>query len=259
MGDLNVQGSTPEQLKANVLSDMYEYYLLQNQGNRNKSFRQAKRFLRGNINPILSGPFLNEFINADNTPNFGLMDPVNTFADQNPIKVLESYNKAFKESEGMKLYRPGYNPDMWNLEKLKGITMDYLKNYRNMSNRESKKLWKKWENETKDQVNSKVGSPKTGLSYDISSEEAFYNSPIFQNPTIFAKPRTNQKILSGANRMVEWIGEDKLPHRRLFPNMAEADYFMQYLTDEKKSFGTSISNRGILNQDDRKEFKFGGY
>jgi len=185
-GDLNVNASTPEERRASILADMYKYNMLQDPNHRGKAFRKAKRFVRREIDPMMNGAFLNDFLlNQKGTPNFGLMDPLNTFDEQNPLINLNQWNRGVTQEEDMKKQHSDYNPAEWTSDRVKNISMDYLRNYKKMSRRDAKKQWKTWEEDAAaDQgrynyeisnpnpTRQKVASPKEWAN--LSDEERFY-------------------------------------------------------------------------------------
>ena len=145
-GDLNVNASTPEERRASILADMYKYNMLQDPKHKGRAFRQAKRFVRREIDPMMNGAFLNDFLlNQKGTPNFGLMDPLNTFDEQNPLLSLNQWNRGVTEEEDMKKQHIDYNPAEWTSDRVKNISMDYLRNYKKMSRRDARKQWNQWE------------------------------------------------------------------------------------------------------------------
>jgi hypothetical protein len=144
--DLNVNASTPEERRASILADMYKYNMLQDPKHKGRAFRQAKRFVRREIDPMMNGAFLNDFLlNQKGTPNFNLMDPMNTFDEQNPLISLNTWNRGVSEDENMKKQNSNYNPSEWTADRVKNISMDYLRNYKKMSRRDARKQWNQWE------------------------------------------------------------------------------------------------------------------
>lgn len=134
-----------DQMKANTLADMYKYYMLQNDGMRGKSFRQAKRFMRREINPKIQGAFLNNYLNNPLNKESDQFSHLTTFADYNRLKQAD--NQAMNDYVFGKR-SPSYHRDPYTEDELKDISMDYFRNYRNMSNRDAKKLWVNWKDES---------------------------------------------------------------------------------------------------------------
>lgn len=263
--NLNQSGTTVEQNRNNVLADMYKYYMLQYPDNKDKAWREAKRFVRKEIDPRINNEYFRDVIINKTAPNTGTLTG---FGNENPFKRLQDFNQMFVDNPELAFaYHRNYNPSEWTMDRMKGIAKDYLRDYKGLSRRDTRRQLRDWENELKGSVTVKVGPSKplgksvddVVLTDDIirasrESEDLNYG-PNFEQ--LYKTPRANQRILSKADRMVEWRGLDNLPHRRLLRGN-EADDFMKYLSENKLYTGTSISNTGILNEEDRKEFKNGG-
>jgi len=263
--NLNQSGTTVEQNRNNVLADMYKYYMLQYPDNKDKAWREAKRFVRKEIDPRINNEYFRDVIINKTAPNTGTLTG---FGNENPFKRLQDFNQMFVDNPELAFaYHRNYNPSEWTMDRMKGIAKDYLRDYKGLSRRDTRRQLRDWENELKGSVTVKVGPSKplgksvddVVLTDDIirasrESEDLNYG-PNFEQ--LYKTPRANQRILSKADRMVEWRGLDNLPHRRLLRGN-EADDFMKYLSENKLYTGTSISNTGILNEEDRKEFKAGG-
>ena len=144
-----------QQNRANTLADMYKYYMLQDPEHKRKAFRQAKRFVRREIDPRIKGPFIQSY----NTVGIGNPDyfqqgyqGTENFANQNAIKDL-----YFREAVGSGNVTPE------EIEKLKDVSMDYFRNYKKMSRRESKYQWNKWNQEATTAKETNVYSLGGGL------------------------------------------------------------------------------------------------
>jgi hypothetical protein len=131
-----------EQNRANVLSDMYKYYMLQDPEHKGKAFRKAKRFVRREIDPKIKGPFLQSYntVGTENPDYFqqGYQGPEN-FTNQNNLKDL--YTRELIDETGQK------KVTQEEIDKLKDVSFDYFKNYKGMSKKQAKEQWKKWEEE----------------------------------------------------------------------------------------------------------------
>lgn len=133
-----------EQNRANVLADMYKYYMLQDPEHKRRDFRKAKRFVRKEIDPKISGDYYNFVLSKKAVPSFNVSG-IENFANQNPLISVQDYSDVWSaKGSPITLNNPNYNPNEWTEERLKGISMDYLKNYKQMSNKDANALWDKW-------------------------------------------------------------------------------------------------------------------
>jgi hypothetical protein len=141
-----------EQNRANVLADMYKYYMLQDPEHKGRAFRKAKRFVRREIDPRIKGPFLQSYntVGTENPDYFqqAYQGPEN-FANQNALKDL-----YWREALGSGNVTPE------EIEKLKDVSFDYFKNYKGLSKKQAKEQWKKWEDEAN--VTKTTGNYKNG-------------------------------------------------------------------------------------------------
>jgi hypothetical protein len=122
-----------EQNRANVLSDMYKYYMLQDPEHRGRSFRKAKRFVRNEIDPRTQGAFYDYYSSKEDKPHYNYLG-IENFADQNHLKDL-----YWRQATG------GVNVTPEEIEKLKNISIDYFRNYKKMSKKQADEQWKQWE------------------------------------------------------------------------------------------------------------------
>jgi len=178
-GDLKASDSSSEEKRASILSDMYKYYMLQNPGHQGKAFRQAKRFVRKEVDPIMKGAFLNDLYthNLEHTvPNFNLMDVLNTFDEQNPLISVNTFNRGMDQNESMRRLDGGkYHKEDWTPDKLKNISIDYLTNYKKMSKKDARKQWKTWEEDAvadQGNYNYEMSHPKPTRNKTIPKEWA---------------------------------------------------------------------------------------
>jgi hypothetical protein len=185
MSDLNVDKSTPEERRASILADMYKYNMLQNPNHKGTAFRKAKRFVRNEVDPIMKGAFYNDFlVNSSGTPNFNMLDPINTFADENPLRSVHTWNEGITSNEDMKKLHSNYKPEEWNDDRIKNMSMDYLINYKKMSKKDAAKQWQTWTDEEISRKNTeeylskqpriqrkKVASPKEWAN--LSDDDRF--------------------------------------------------------------------------------------
>jgi len=185
MSDLNVDKSTPEERRASILADMYKYYMLQDPEHKRRDFRKAKKFVRNEVDPIMKGAFYNDFlVNSSGTPNFNMLDPINTFADENPLRSVHTWNEGITSNEDMKKLHSNYKPEEWNDDRIKNMSMDYLINYKKMSKKDAAKQWQTWTDEEISRKNTeeylskqphiqrkKVASPKEWAN--LSDDDRF--------------------------------------------------------------------------------------
>jgi len=143
--NLNQSGTTVEQNRNNTLADMYKYYMLQNPNNKNKAWRQAKRFVRKEIDPRINNEYFRDVIINKAAPNTGTLTG---FANENPFKRLQDFNQMFVDNPEVAYgYHPGYKPEEWTMDRMKGIAKDYLRDYKGLSKRETRRQIRDWENE----------------------------------------------------------------------------------------------------------------
>lgn len=128
--------STAEQNRANTLTDMYKYYMLQDPEHKGRAFRKAKRFVRNEVDSRTKGPFLQSYNTSTEDPTFKGWQGTSEFASQNRLKDLY-WNEAIGEGT--------ITPEQ--IDKLKNVSLDYFKNYKKMSKKEAENQWKNWEEE----------------------------------------------------------------------------------------------------------------
>ncbi len=143
--NLNQSKTSVEENRNNVLADMYKYYMLQNPNNKNKAWRQAKRFVRKEIDPRINNEYFKDIILNQVSPNMGTLTG---FADQNPFKTLKGYNEMFVDDPTTaSAYHPGYKPEEWTMDRMEGISRDYLRDYKGLSRKETRRQIRDWKNE----------------------------------------------------------------------------------------------------------------
>lgn len=160
-GRLENAETTKEQARANALADMYKYYMLQYPNKKGKAFRQAKRFVRREIDPRISGPFYDYYLNKD-LP-IGGIGGIESFADANRLEQLYQVNPV---------------PAQADMDRLKDVSIDYFRNYKKMSKKEAENYWKEWER---------------GAAQFPAGDPAFYN-----NSTEMSEPLVPLKYGGGA-------------------------------------------------------------
>jgi len=132
--------------RRNVLADMFKYQMFQNpEQSRGKSFREAKRFVRNEIDSRVDGPYFQNYMREGVYP-VGT-DGVTTFTNHNPFfEAWESLQGG--ETPTNKNYRK--NP--WDETKTEEVAKDYLKNTKKLSRKETREQIKKWKNESKSMI-----------------------------------------------------------------------------------------------------------
>jgi hypothetical protein len=139
--ELHTQDNTVKQNKNNVLADMYKYQMLNNPDqSQGKSFRQAKKYMRQEINPKINGEFLNAYNDGLPTSARTSMNPMLYYGDENQIINYNNYNRTQNDNPG---FYENYKTVDYN--ELKKISKDYFKNYEDLSRRDASKKWKSWE------------------------------------------------------------------------------------------------------------------
>jgi len=139
--ELHTQDNTVKQNKNNVLADMYKYQMLNNPDqSQGKSFRQAKKYMRQEINPKINGEFLNAYNDGLPTSARTSMNPMLYYGDENQIINYNNYNRTQNDNPG---FYENYKTVDYN--ELKKISKDYFKNYEDLSRRDANKKWKSWE------------------------------------------------------------------------------------------------------------------
>jgi hypothetical protein len=157
-----------EQNRANVLADMYKYYMLQDPEHRGKAFRKAKRFVHREIDPKIEGPFLQSYntVGTENPDRFqiGNQGPEN-FANENKLKDLYWSQMTGNDNKQV-------TPE--EIDKLKNVSMDYFRNYKKMSKKEAKDQWKNWEEDA-------ANFQKTG-NYENGGSMTYYQHGLDWKP-----------------------------------------------------------------------------
>jgi hypothetical protein len=171
-GRLENAETTKEQARANALADMYKYYMLQYPNKKGKAFRQAKRFVRREIDPRISGPFYDYYLNKDLSSGIG---GIESFADANRLEQLYQVNPV---------------PAQADMDRLKDVSIDYFRNYRKMSKKDAEALWNSWERGAAQPPagdpafynnSTEMSEPLVPLKYGgFTSKNYKHNSPLLQ-------------------------------------------------------------------------------
>ena len=150
--------------RRNVLADMFKYQMFQHpEQSRGKSFRQAKRFVRKEIDPRVSGPYFQNYMREGVYPVYPPgTGGLTTFTNSNPFFAAWSdMQEGQAESDANREYRK--NP--WDEAKIEKVAKDYLKNTKKLSRKETKEQIKKWKTESKSMIQDYFNSeptPQTG-------------------------------------------------------------------------------------------------
>ena len=153
----DVDNST-EAERRNVLADMFKYQMLQHpEQSRGKSFRQAKRFVRNEIDPIVNGPFLQFYTDKDKYQPYSdkFLD---TFANSNPF-IISSSNSTNPMSD----------------DETEKVSTDYLRNIKKLSRKETKEQIKNWKTEAKSFLES-ISKPTPQIGVGPMAEYAMGGS-----------------------------------------------------------------------------------
>jgi hypothetical protein len=125
------------QAKKNVLADMYKYNMLQGQ-DRNEAFRNAKKFVRKEVTPRVNSRYQKEIDRLTNIHN----ESITTFTRGNPFIDLRNVNND--QSLRSNPYYKQYFENPLTEREMKQISKSYLKNFKKMSGKESRKMIKDW-------------------------------------------------------------------------------------------------------------------
>ena len=145
--------------RRNVLADMFKYQMYQHpEQSKGKSFRQAKRFVRNEIDPRVEGPYFQNYMREGVYPvNTG---GLTTFTNSNPFFAAWETMQG-EEDPTNKNYRK--NP--WDDAKVEEVAKDYLKNTKKLSRKETREQIKKWKDESKSMIDDYYkpsNTPQTG-------------------------------------------------------------------------------------------------
>ena len=135
--DLNNQASTRQQMRNNVLADMYKYNMLQNPDKRGKAWRQAKKFVRTEIDPRTSGAYYEEAVRSK------LPFAAGSITDA----VDESYMRGFGVAQSSAQSPDVSDDDYYTRDfknkpitesRAKEVATDWLRNYKGLSKKQAK-------------------------------------------------------------------------------------------------------------------------
>ena len=130
------------QQRRNTLADMYKYFMLQNKGDRDTSWKQANEFMTKEIDPRLSGPVYNT-LRGDETLA-PLTKSITGMIDENYLTNFNSLkNEAnLPDSERSEVGREFLKHPASD-KQAKDLAMDWLINYKKMSPKQAETYYKK--------------------------------------------------------------------------------------------------------------------
>lgn len=142
--DLQNKESTRKQMKNNVLADMYKYFMIQNKGDKKDAWKQAKQFVRKEINPRIRGSFYDAYLRGNDMPLTGLgLGITSAIPNTYMYNVNQMMEDAGTELADFAARRYAENPVP--KSKYKKFGMDWLMNYKGLSRKEAKDYLKKSE------------------------------------------------------------------------------------------------------------------
>jgi hypothetical protein len=172
--NLKAEDDSMEAKRRNVLADMFKYQMFQHpEQSRGKSFRQAKRFVKKEIDPRVSGAFFENYM-LGNTPVPGDHGSITTYANDNP------FYKAWRAMQGEEDFvNKEYRKNPWDENKIEKVSKDYLINTKKLSRKETRQQIKKWKTELPSMIDNYLNPKPIDLTLpvnDMSSEEAYFKN-----------------------------------------------------------------------------------
>ena len=130
------------QQRRNTLADMYKYFMLQNKGDRNTSWKQANEFMTKEIDPRISGPVYNT-LRGDETLS-RLTKSITGMIDED---YLTNFNSLKNEANLPDSDRSEVGRDFLKNpasdKQAKDLAMDWLVNYKKMSSKQAEQYYNK--------------------------------------------------------------------------------------------------------------------
>jgi hypothetical protein len=135
--ELRNQASTREEMRNNVLADMYKYNMLQNPDKRGKAWRQSKKFVRTEIDPRTSGAYYEEAVRSK------LPFAAGSITDA----IDESYMRGFGVAQSSAQSPDVSDDDYYTRDfknkpitesRAKEVATDWLRNYKGLSKKQAK-------------------------------------------------------------------------------------------------------------------------
>ena len=130
------------QQRRNTLADMYKYFMLQNKGDRDTSWKQANEFMTKEIDPRISGPVYNT-LRGDETLS-RLTKSITGMIDED---YLTNFNSLKNEANLPDSDRSEVGRDFLKNpasdKQAKDLAMDWLVNYKKMSSKQAEQYYNK--------------------------------------------------------------------------------------------------------------------
>jgi len=175
---LNTTESTKGEMKKTVLADMYKYFMLQNKGDKDESWKQAKRFVRQEINPRVNGAVYDEYLRKE-LPIPNIMG-ITSLVDDSYLQKYENVKSRALSETTQDGYAKLMQENPLSRRKATKVGMDWLMNYKGLSRKEAKETLKK----TKESPKYESSNDKPLI--DMSSEEAYFKNMRGDNPPNYA-------------------------------------------------------------------------
>jgi hypothetical protein len=130
------------QQRRNTLADMYKYFMLQNKGDKDTSWKQANEFMTKEIDPRISGPVYNT-LRGDETLS-RLPKSITAMVDEDYLRNFNSLkNEAnLPDSERSEVGRDFLKHPASD-KQAKDLAMDWLINYKKMSPKQAEQYYNK--------------------------------------------------------------------------------------------------------------------
>jgi hypothetical protein len=207
--ELRNQASTREEMRNNVLADMYKYNMLQNPDKRGKAWRQAKRFVRTEIDPRTSGAYYEEAVRSK------LPFAAGSITDA----VDESYMRGFgiaqssaqsPEISDDDFYTADFKNKPITESRAKEVATDWLRNYKGLSKKQAKQYIQSLPTYTKFRaVNSSKPSNNTatcppGYEFNYEVQECLPKKSKFGGVTE-TLPSAQDGLMTGKDYYEQWM------------------------------------------------------
>jgi hypothetical protein len=173
--NLKAEDDSMEAKRRNVLADMFKYQMFQHpEQSRGKSFRQAKRFVKKEIDPRVSGAYFENYTLGKTPVPGGSNSGITTYANDNP------FYKAWAAMQGeVDFANKEYRKNPWDENKIEKVSKDYLINTKKLSRKETRQQIKKWKTELPSMIDEYLNPKPIDLTLpvaDMTSEEAYIKS-----------------------------------------------------------------------------------
>jgi broad specificity phosphatase PhoE len=148
-GRLKSDDNSIEAERRNTLADMFKYQMYQHpEQSKGKSFREAKRFVRNEIDSRVNGPYFQNYMRDElgAYPDNSL--DITTYTKNNP------FFEAWKGTQTKDVVHAEYRKNPWDDNKVEKISTDYLRNTKKFSRKETKAQIEKWKTESKSMIDN---------------------------------------------------------------------------------------------------------